>query len=91
MQEEKSVVSLFERSTPSVLYVTNLQVRQDYFTLNLMEYPSGTGSGFIWDTQGHVVTNYHVIKGARDIKVTLSDQTTISAQVGWIEHKRRLL
>ncbi|KAL2943218.1 Protease Do-like 1 chloroplastic [Bienertia sinuspersici] len=42
--------------------------RQDAFTLDIFEVPQGSGSGFIWDAQGHVVTNYHVIRGASDLR-----------------------
>lgn len=42
--------------------------RQDAFTLDVLEVPQGSGSGFVWDKQGHVVTNYHVIRGASDLK-----------------------
>ena len=43
--------------------------RRDAFTLDMMEIPQGAGSGFVWDTKGHIVTNYHVIKGASDLQV----------------------
>lgn len=33
--------------------------------------PQGSGSGFVWDTDGHIVTNYHVIRGASDLKLVL--------------------
>lgn len=49
------------------------------------QVPQGMGSGFIWDTKGHVVTNFHVIRGANAIKVTLIDSTTYPAKVdSWI-------
>lgn len=43
--------------------------RQDAFTLDVLEVPQGSGSGFVWDKNGHVVTNYHVIRGASDLKL----------------------
>ena len=46
-----------------------------------LEVPQGAGSGFLWDKQGHVVTNYHVIKGANELKVTLDNKTEIEARV----------
>ncbi|KAL8543499.1 hypothetical protein ACS0TY_004153 [Phlomoides rotata] len=55
--------------------------RQDAFTLDVLEVPQGPGSGFVWDSQGHIVTNYYVIRGASDLKVTLSDQRTYDAEV----------
>lgn len=42
--------------------------RQDAFTLDVLEVPQGSGSGFVWDKQGHIVTNYHVIRGASDLR-----------------------
>ena len=47
-------------------------IRRDAFTMNMLEIPQGAGSGFLWDVDGHVVTNYHVITDANDIQVTLS-------------------
>lgn len=46
--------------------------RRDVFTLDVMSVPQGSGSGFIWDNKGHVVTNYHVIRGASDLRYTLN-------------------
>ena len=54
--DEQSTIELFETASPAVVYVSPLQRRVDYFTLNVFEVPAGTGSGFIWDAQGHVVT-----------------------------------
>ncbi|KAF9666399.1 hypothetical protein SADUNF_Sadunf16G0225400 [Salix dunnii] len=79
--DELATVRLFQENTPSVVYITNLAVRQDAFTLDVLEVPQGSGSGFVWDREGHVVTNYHVIRGASDLKVTLADQSTYDAKV----------
>ncbi|KAI3474887.1 hypothetical protein Pfo_030198, partial [Paulownia fortunei] len=79
--DELATVRLFQENTPSVVYITNLASRQDAFTLDVLEVPQGSGSGFVWDTQGHIVTNYHVIRGASDLKVTLADQSTYDAKV----------
>jgi S1-C subfamily serine protease len=49
--------------------------------MNVEDVPAGLGSGFIWDTEGHVVTNYHVVKGASKIRVTLIDQSSFEAKV----------
>lgn len=43
--------------------------RQDAFTLDVLEVPQGSGSGFVWDKEGHIVTNYHVIRGASDLRL----------------------
>ncbi|GKV07706.1 hypothetical protein SLEP1_g19443 [Rubroshorea leprosula] len=79
--DELATVRLFQENTPSVVYITNLAVKQDAFTLDVLEVPQGSGSGFVWDKDGHVVTNYHVIRGASDLKVTLADQSTYDARV----------
>ncbi|XP_073118487.1 protease Do-like 1, chloroplastic [Henckelia pumila] len=79
--DELATVRLFQENTPSVVYITNLASRQDAFTLDILEVPQGSGSGFVWDSQGHIVTNYHVIRGASDLKVTLADQSVYDAKV----------
>ncbi|OVA09835.1 PDZ domain [Macleaya cordata] len=79
--DELATVRLFQDNTPSVVYITNLAVRQDAFTLDVLEVPQGSGSGFVWDKDGHIVTNYHVIRGASDLRVTLADQSTYEAKV----------
>ncbi|CAJ2665406.1 protease Do-like 1, chloroplastic [Trifolium pratense] len=79
--DELATVRLFQENTPSVVYITNLAVKQDVFTLDVLEVPQGSGSGFVWDKDGHIVTNYHVIRGASDLRVTLADQSTYDAKV----------
>ncbi|KAL3378846.1 hypothetical protein AABB24_004662 [Solanum stoloniferum] len=79
--DELATVRLFQENTPSVVYITNLASRQDMFTLDVFEVPQGSGSGFVWDKNGNIVTNYHVIRGASDLRVTLADQTTYDAKV----------
>ncbi|XP_004489277.1 protease Do-like 1, chloroplastic [Cicer arietinum] len=79
--DELATVRLFQENTPSVVYITNLAVKQDAFTLDVLEVPQGSGSGFVWDREGHIVTNYHVIRGASDLRVTLADQSTFDAKV----------
>lgn len=78
---ELATIDLFESAAPSVCFITTINIRQSYFSTNVTEIPRGTGSGFVWDKSGHIVTNYHVIKGADRAKVTLSDQTTYDAKL----------
>jgi S1-C subfamily serine protease len=77
--QEKATISLFKRSIPSVVYITTLVAVQDYFTLNITQIPQGTGSGFVWDDEGHIVTNFHVAQsiasGQAEAQVTLSDRS----------------
>jgi S1-C subfamily serine protease len=72
---EKTYVDLFRKASQSVVHITTLDVRTDIFRLRALEVPTGTGSGFLWDDKGHVVTNAHVVQGARGARVTLPDQS----------------
>ncbi len=77
---EKTTIDIFEETAPSVVFITTIANRTRVFRSRLFESPQeGTGSGFIWDADGHIVTNYHVIRGADRVRVTLADQTTWDA------------
>lgn len=78
--DEKSTIALFRRASPSVVYITTLTVARDFFTLNLLQIPEGTGSGFVWDDAGNIVTNFHVIQNADAAQVTLADHSTWKAR-----------
>jgi len=80
-EDEKSTISLFRAASPSVVHITTLATRQDWFTLDTFQVPEGTGSGFIWDQAGHIVTNFHVIRGAAAAKVTLYDHSSWDARL----------
>ena len=69
--EEQRTVKLFNMSTASVVNVTNLGTKQDAFTLDIMEIPQGAGTGIIWDSDGHIITNYHVILKATEVQASL--------------------
>jgi len=90
VSEEEATIELFEASAPSVVFITTSTVRQDYWNRNVTEIPAGNGSGFIWDDQGHIVTNYHVIEKADRAQVTLSDQSTWDAKLIGIEPNKDL-
>jgi len=72
-EDEKSTIALFENSRDSVVFITTRQRVMDAWTRNIFSVPSGTGSGFIWDDNGHIITNLHVIKGASEAIVRLAD------------------
>jgi S1-C subfamily serine protease len=76
---EKARIALFEATWRSVVHITTLSVRADPFRFRALEVPGGTGSGFLWDRQGHIVTNFHVIKGASSARITFADQSTLPA------------
>jgi len=71
--EEKSNIAVFEAAKGSVVYISTSERVMDYWTLNVQTVPYGTGSGFMWDTAGHIVTNLHVVAGAAEATVRLSD------------------
>jgi S1-C subfamily serine protease len=79
--DERNTIGVFESVSPSVVYITTVQYVRDFFSRNVMEVPQGTGSGFIWDEQGRVVTNRHVIRDAQAAIVTLSDQRRFEARL----------
>ncbi|MCB9603116.1 MAG: trypsin-like peptidase domain-containing protein [Sandaracinus sp.] len=80
-EAERSTVELFANASPSVVFITKLSVRVDPFRRNAMAFPEGTGSGFVWDASGHVVTNFHVIAGADAARVTLGDASVWDAEL----------
>jgi S1-C subfamily serine protease len=79
--DEKATIELFQNASPSVVYITSMAIQRDIFSLNAQEIPKGTGSGFVWDSEGHVVTNFHVVQDAQAAKVTLADQSTWDARL----------
>ena len=80
-EDEKSTIELFSRLSPTVVHITTNTLARIRFTRNLQEVPNGTGSGFVWDDQGHIVTNYHVIKDADTATVSLSDRSSWTAEL----------
>ena len=80
-EDEKNSTEIFSRASPAVVYVTNTALRRSLFSRNVQEIPRGSGTGFIWDKSGLIVTNFHVIAGAHRLIVTLGDQREFDAQV----------
>ncbi len=72
--EEKRDIEVFRRAAPSVAFVTNIGLVRDFFSFEVDEETQGQGSGFVWDREGHVVTNYHVVQGGQRFSVTLGDK-----------------
>ena len=79
--DELANIELFKRLSPSVVHITTLGLQRDLFSRNVQQVPRGTGTGFVWDAAGHIVTNFHVIQGANAATVTLADQTTLNASL----------
>jgi S1-C subfamily serine protease len=78
---EVRTIEVFRQAADAVVYITNIGQRRDFFTLDVFEVPQGSGSGFVWDEAGHVVTNFHVIEGGSRFSVVLSDQSEWDAEV----------
>ena len=80
-EDEANSTEIFSRASPAVVYVTNKALRRNLFSLNVQEIPRGSGTGFVWDASGLIVTNFHVIAGAQRLTVSLQDRSEHDAQV----------
>ena len=79
-EDERNTIDVVKRSTGSVVFVTNIQrVRGSFFSQERVE--RGTGSGFLWDDKGHIVTNSHVVEGGEAFTVTLANQKNYQARL----------
>ena len=76
--DEKATIQLFQQNSPSVVHITTLGLTTDLYRRSV-EVPQGTGSGFLWDNAGHVVTNYHVVRTASSATVTLQNHRQYEA------------
>ena len=78
-EDEQNNITVFKAASPAAVNITTLESGYSLFSPNVTQVPRGTGTGFIWDEQGHVVTNFHVLQGANGARVTLADQSTWKA------------
>ncbi len=78
---ELSRIALFQDAAPSVVFITSISQVRDFWSRSVSEVERGTGSGFVWDQDGHIVTNFHVIQNTREWRVSLDDQTTWDAEL----------
>ena len=78
---EQRNIRLFETASPAVVYITTITLQTELFSRDIAQIPLGTGSGFIWDDAGHIITNFHVLQGADAARVTLADRTTWEARL----------
>jgi S1-C subfamily serine protease len=81
LADERNTISVFQEVAPSVVFITSKALRQGFFFTDTYEVPAGSGSGFVWDNQGHIVTNNHVVEEASALTVTLSDHSSYEAEV----------
>jgi S1-C subfamily serine protease len=88
-EDERRGIEVFRTAADSVVNVTSVAVRRNSF-FDVTRIPQGSGSGFFWDDQGHVVTNYHVVEGANLFAVTLADQTDWEAELVGVSAEKDL-
>ena len=79
--DETNNIEVFKNASPSVVFVTNTALRRQMFSLNVMEIPQGSGTGFVWNDEGYIVTNFHVVYRANKITIRLQDGTDYDAEV----------
>lgn len=80
-EDEKATIEIFGRVSPSVVYIRTADVMRRRFSMDLLEIPRGAGTGFVYDAEGHIVTNAHVIAGVSKATVVLADQSPWDATV----------
>ncbi len=80
-EDERNTIEIVKKNKNSVVYVTNIQLVRDFWYGNEEKMPRGSGSGFVWDNQGHIVTNFHVIEDGVEFLVTLPNQQQRQAKV----------
>ena len=90
LEYERNTISVFQEASPAVVFVHNLQQQRSFWSSNVTEVQNGTGSGFLWDKQGHIVTNFHVVQGADRVAVTLIDGNTYRARIVGVEPRKDL-
>ena len=76
MEIEKTTIATFREASLSVVHITTSNLERGWFSLDVFQIPQGSGSGFVWDRDGHIVTNFHVIQGADVAEVVLADHPT---------------
>ena len=72
-ESERLTIDVFREASPSVVFIISTDVARDWLTLNTFQIPRGAGSGFIYDSEGHIVTNHHVVAAGQSWRVTLAD------------------
>jgi S1-C subfamily serine protease len=79
--DEQATIDVFGKFSRSVVHVTSLATRRDQITMDVTQIPQGTGSGIVWDLDGHIVTNFHVVQEGDAASVTLNDGSTYPATI----------
>jgi S1-C subfamily serine protease len=77
--EEQNNIAVYKKALPAVVNITSIAMTYDFFYGAVPQ--QGTGSGFVIDGEGHILTNFHVVEGARQVEVTTSDKKKYKAQI----------
>jgi len=80
MADEQIAIKAFSAVSPSVVFIKSKQVSHDLFHLHVTDVEEDAGSGFVWDSSGYIVTNYHVVQNSEVVQVTLGDQSVWKAK-----------
>ena len=89
LESEKNTINVIEEVAPSVVHVSNMQyMRVGFFSFDVSEVPAGTGTGFVWDEMGHVVTNFHVVQGSDHLLVSFKNGKTVPAALVGVEPRK---
>ena len=86
-EDERNTISVFRAVAPSTVFVTQTRIVVDFLG-DEQEVAAGSGSGFVWDEAGHIVTNYHVVQGARALRLTFQNQKTFDATLVGVEPRK---
>ena len=89
-ETEQATIDLFEMAQPSVVFIATAGEAIDPFTRNVFAVPRGTGSGFVWDERGHIVTNHHVLEGAATATVRFADGNPVPARLVGVDPRNDL-
>lgn len=75
LESEKNTIAVFQKTVASVVNVSSTRLARSWWGPQTIEIPSGSGTGFVWDTNGHIVTNYHVVADGGSFKITFHNDT----------------
>jgi len=81
IEDERNTIDIVKKTRNSVVFITNIQLVRDFFFGDEEKMPRGSGSGFVWDANGHIVTNFHVIEDGVEFQVTLPNQEQRQAKL----------
>ena len=88
-ENEKNTIQVFQNTAAQVLNVrTKKYAKLNYFSTSVKEIPAGSGSGFVWDKEGHIVTNYHVVQNAHKMTVSFGGSESYQAKTVGIEPRK---